>query len=175
MSHPAVGKHIAFDGELLHGVPPELMGPQPEAGPFERVTFLVNLWLAGPLSGIEEFPADVASMLNIPAGGVAAILPWAVAATDDAATAALQPLPAEALCRTVRCDEDAPVCGFAFGRTGDEEHELWMPVPEVEWRAGETVRVDFGGQQARTVRKPPCVAGGGGKKKNKKKKNKKKK
>ena len=170
MSHPAIGKHIAFDGELLHGVPPELMGPQPETGPFERVTFLVNLWLTDPLSGIEEFPPDVASTLNTPAGNVAAILPWAVAATDDVATVALQPLPAATTCRTVRCDADAPVCGFAFGRTGDEEHELWMPVPDVEWRAGETVTMDFGGQHARTVRKPAAAAGGGGKKKRKKKK-----
>lgn len=43
LSYPKVGKHVVFDGQLLHGTVPRKGDPQIDSG--ERVTFLVNVWL----------------------------------------------------------------------------------------------------------------------------------
>ena len=49
MSHPKLGRHLAFDGRLLHGAPSELMGdeePTKKKAKLEpRVTLLVNVWV----------------------------------------------------------------------------------------------------------------------------------
>ena len=49
ISQPVPGKHIAFDGRLLHGAIDELTQPAPasadEAGPYTRVTLMVNVWV----------------------------------------------------------------------------------------------------------------------------------
>ena len=48
VSHPRPGKHITFDGRLLHGVPPtpELREAGAAASPATpRITFLVNVWI----------------------------------------------------------------------------------------------------------------------------------
>ena len=47
VSYPVPGKHLAFDGRLLHGAieelaPPPAGGP---AGPYTRVTLMVNVWV----------------------------------------------------------------------------------------------------------------------------------
>ena len=57
VSHPRLGKHLVFDGRLLHGAPshPSLRQVNSEAAdatpagktPSLRVTFLVNIWLEG--------------------------------------------------------------------------------------------------------------------------------
>ena len=83
--------------------------------------------------------------------------------------------------REVKGDNGA-ICGFAFGREGDEEHELWMPMPRGSSRHGETLAVTFTGRGATVTRKPPSGpprgsggssgGGGGARKKRKKKKNK---
>jgi len=41
LSPPSIGKHVVFDGQLLHGTAPQVGGLA--AG--QRVTFLVNVWL----------------------------------------------------------------------------------------------------------------------------------
>jgi hypothetical protein len=51
ISYPKVGKHISFDGRLLHGVPVEFLPAEAQAsssnenGGAGRVSFLVNVWL----------------------------------------------------------------------------------------------------------------------------------
>ena len=60
LSEPVIGKHIKFDGRLLHAAPSNLIpreahleqrmddmtaGNQEGLGKFKRVTFLVNIWL----------------------------------------------------------------------------------------------------------------------------------
>lgn len=42
MSHPTAGKHLAFDGRLLHGIPAGDERVQRAAG--ERLSLMVNLW-----------------------------------------------------------------------------------------------------------------------------------
>lgn len=44
ISHPRLGKHMSFDGRLLHGVPPELIAPRTPSS-YTRITVLVNVWL----------------------------------------------------------------------------------------------------------------------------------
>lgn len=81
LSYPYAGKHIAFDGRLLHGAPshPALLPPQyeqhqrsnlkqplntlnykPEE---ERITFLVNIWLQGPPIGVQPLTEHIRSLL----------------------------------------------------------------------------------------------------------------
>lgn len=45
VSRPKVGKHIKFDGRLLHAAPADLLTPDPTMRGVKRVTFLVNVWL----------------------------------------------------------------------------------------------------------------------------------
>jgi hypothetical protein len=58
VSHPAAGKHVSFDGRLLHGVPAEINDSATPAK-YTRVTFLVNVWIDHALAGIEALPQDL--------------------------------------------------------------------------------------------------------------------
>ena len=82
VSHPATGKHIAFDGAYLHGVPPELMLPH-GSGPHKtpkgkksrqkeavRVTFLVNVWTTHRLTCAHLYPQEAAQALRVSAAAV---------------------------------------------------------------------------------------------------------
>ena len=58
VSFPVVGKHIAFNGRLLHGCPSSC-APRPAAasghdGDTKRVSLLVNVWLNHKPIGVEE-------------------------------------------------------------------------------------------------------------------------
>jgi hypothetical protein len=62
VSHPAVGKHISFDGRLLHGVPAEISdSATPPA--YTRVTFLANVWINHALVGIQALPEHLAQQM----------------------------------------------------------------------------------------------------------------
>jgi len=45
VSRPKVGKHIKFDGRMLHAAPADLLPSDPAMRGVKRVTFLVNIWL----------------------------------------------------------------------------------------------------------------------------------
>jgi hypothetical protein len=62
VSHPAVGKHISFDGRLLHGVPAEISDSSTPAA-YTRVTFLANVWVNHALVGIEALPEHLAQQM----------------------------------------------------------------------------------------------------------------
>lgn len=72
VSHPRVGKHIAFDGSLLHGVPAHLdlvqsrtIAASQEDGCAKRVTFLVNLWPRDKKpAGVKPLPNFVRSSIS---------------------------------------------------------------------------------------------------------------
>lgn len=155
VSHPAAGKHIAFDGDLLHGVPPELMLPRAADADGLRLKLLVNVWSEHRLRCADPLPDECVAAARLKVGHVEAFL-------RDAGPAAA----AVARLGSVGCA--GGVHGFAFGRSGDEEHELWMPLPAPRsMEPGGTVRLDFsGGPGCVTVRKPPRA---GGKRKRKKK------
>ena len=54
LSHPEAGKHLSFDGRMLHGAPRELA----REGSGLRVTFLVNVWLGHKPADVEPFPEE---------------------------------------------------------------------------------------------------------------------
>ena len=59
VSYPKPGKHIAFDGRLLHGVLNDL---SPESSKdARRVTFLANVWLNHTPKGVTRLPLDAAT------------------------------------------------------------------------------------------------------------------
>lgn len=63
---PAIGRHLCFDGKLLHGALPDLAPPRPAAGatPGKRVTLLVNVWLNHVPWGAERLPASIGRKLR---------------------------------------------------------------------------------------------------------------
>lgn len=67
---PSLGRHLCFDGKLLHGALPDLTPPaaaatsSPSAGSHKRVTFLVNVWLNHAPWGAEEVPKALSKRLS---------------------------------------------------------------------------------------------------------------
>jgi hypothetical protein len=74
ISWPRRGKHLCFDGRLLHGAPSDLQKKLPKD---IRVTFLVNIWLHHKPLGVESFPEAFIHMLNKKMDSN-----WKVAASD---------------------------------------------------------------------------------------------
>lgn len=62
VSYPRAGKHLAFDGRLLHGAPHALAAPTSSA--YRRATLLVNVWAGHRPMGIERLPAAQAQLLS---------------------------------------------------------------------------------------------------------------
>ncbi|OQR81903.1 hypothetical protein THRCLA_11302 [Thraustotheca clavata] len=68
ISRPIAGKHITFDGELLHGAPSSLAFPEvDEEAEGLRVTFLVNVWVNHIPIQSERINADIAKTLKLTA------------------------------------------------------------------------------------------------------------
>ena len=64
VAHPAVGRHLAFDGKFLHGAPREALLRRPSEGKDAlRITFLVNCWLGHRPRAVERLPAEVLATL----------------------------------------------------------------------------------------------------------------
>ena len=65
LSHAVRGKHIVFDGRLLHGAPSNAAwqphSKQPSSSSSLRVTFLVNVWLTGKPAGVDILPVAIRS------------------------------------------------------------------------------------------------------------------
>lgn len=68
ISSPKIGKHIAFDGPLLHAAPSDLIAggndksnvdEMDDTGIFKRVTFLVNIWINNKPEQAHAFPVDL--------------------------------------------------------------------------------------------------------------------
>eukprot|EP00977_Amphora_coffeiformis_P009111 scaffold2069_cov187-Amphora_coffeaeformis.AAC.28 len=74
VSRPVQGKHLVFDGSLLHGAIPLIFDQQPKQGgtsqdsdetePELRVTFLVNLWKDHRPMGIQNLPSILRETLQ---------------------------------------------------------------------------------------------------------------
>ncbi|RHY04396.1 hypothetical protein DYB36_005857 [Aphanomyces astaci] len=69
VSRPTPGKHITFDGELLHGAPSDLAFPHvnEDDDTSVRVTFLVNIWLNHVPIQSQRLEPTVASTLKLEA------------------------------------------------------------------------------------------------------------
>ena len=76
VSHPREGKHLAFDGRLLHGAIDELTHPPParaeeakgashdEDAAYTRVTLMVNVWVDHRPSRATRLPEEAAALLS---------------------------------------------------------------------------------------------------------------
>ena len=63
---PARGRHAAFTGDALHGVPAELDG----GGRYDRLSVLVNVWTARRPAGLARLPEDGARLAPTEGGVV---------------------------------------------------------------------------------------------------------
>lgn len=116
---PASGRHLAFDGRLLHAAPAALAA----SGWERRVTFLVNVWLGHRPSGIRPFPDAALDKMSAadPEGGdrlASASLAAAAARAPSAAAPSL-------------LDEDRPrppPLVFPFSKTGTR-HVVRLALP----------------------------------------------
>jgi hypothetical protein len=75
LSHPRIGKHVAFDGRLLHGAPATFFPPLPTKLPGDakrakhdtrRITLLVNLWINHCPLDAEPLDEDLVKQLKMP-------------------------------------------------------------------------------------------------------------
>lgn len=75
LSNPAIGKHVCFDGRLLHGAPATFFAPRPDsdASPAKkakvdrrRITLLVNIWINHCPLDAEPLDDEVCSQLKTP-------------------------------------------------------------------------------------------------------------
>lgn len=74
ISYPKAGKHLAFDGRLLHGALHEMSLPTEE--PFVRVSVLVNMWLGHRPLGVMRLPKQMSQKLSmVDAADFASALP----------------------------------------------------------------------------------------------------
>jgi hypothetical protein len=74
VSYPRSGKHLAFPGHLLHGVPPELNTRWRSKDLPNRVTLLVNVWQSRKPKDIIQLPRSMAAQLR----PVCKAQPWQV-------------------------------------------------------------------------------------------------
>ena len=63
VSYPAVGKHLAFDGRLLHCAPQQLARSADASGGI-RITLLVNVWRRHHPWGLRRLPKRLAERLD---------------------------------------------------------------------------------------------------------------
>ena len=129
-SWPRVGKHICFDGGLLHGTLPEAKAAAaaPAAGP--RVTFLVNVWLGWRPHGIRPLDAALAEKMSGSGGGDGAAA--SSAAADADAISALGRLQADApapATHVTAANERGQLLTLKFGRQ-KKEHAIRLPLPD---------------------------------------------
>ena len=87
VSYPVIGKHIAFNGRLLHGCP-SCAAPPPAAGQpgGPRISLLVNVWLNHVPVGLAELHEHEAELTAQAADAVAALSGatlWAAPTAQD--------------------------------------------------------------------------------------------
>ena len=130
ISWPRVGKHICFDGALLHGTLPEAKAPAAPAAAGPRVTFLVNVWLGWRPHGIRPLDAALAEKMSGSGGGDGADA--SSAAADADAISALGRLQADApapATHVTAANERGQLLTLKFGRQ-KKEHAIRLPLPD---------------------------------------------
>ena len=130
VSWPRVGKHICFDGALLHGTLPEAKAPAAPAAAGPRVTFLVNVWLGWRPHGIRPLDAALAEKMSGSGGGDGAAA--SSAAADADAISALGRLQADApapATHVTAANERGQLLTLKFGRQ-KKEHAIRLPLPD---------------------------------------------
>ena len=131
-SFPESGKHIAFDGRMLHGAPRELAKSAPERG-YLRVSFLVNVWLGYKPRGIVDFPESELEPLGL----------GRALSEKELRSIRANLVDASRDFDVVRVDENAEALEFKFGETGTE-HLLRLPSPRIEDCNAGVIALGFG-------------------------------
>ena len=144
LSYPEAGKHVVFDGRLLHGAPRELARAVPSG--YLRVSFLVNVWLGYKPRGIEPFPDSELAPLGLRS-------PLSTADSRDVRAGLARPdaNAFEVMDVSNREDDDGIVVfEYPFGETGTE-HTLRVPAPTKRLEAATrgNVELRFGGMEGR--------------------------
>ena len=130
VSFPKIGKHMAFKGHYLHGVPAELVndngdpldGFHPgknsnDKKKYVRVTFLVNIWInTGPPNSVMP-NTEITPLVNKHVNNnLTSFL-------KEFHTVKRDPI------SEIITDEGTQVCGFGFGKSADESYQFWLPAP----------------------------------------------
>ena len=88
ISHPSIGKHMAFDGRLLHGAPSVFFPPKSSTRTDDdgskkkakvdqrRITLLVNVWLNHCPLDAEPIEEETISQLKTPFGSLKKCFSW---------------------------------------------------------------------------------------------------
>ena len=137
LSYPRQGKHLAFDGRMLHGAPAELSAPPPRVdvapgGERLRVSILVNLWPHRPLSrgALPQALAATLAAREHPSGGAQ---PWALPSLLSIGPTVAPALPTACAAAEVGPDGDgaaARTIGLDVGGSG--EHNRYA-VRSLRW------------------------------------------
>ena len=133
-SWPRLGRHLVFDGRLLHGAPASLAAPPPAGGrgkgaarseaPRKRISFLVNVWLNHTPWGAAPMPQPMTAQLGT--GRV----PFAIgAATGGRRGGGAAGARVEAKSFDATGSDDCTRLSWRFG-DGDAPLELSLPMPQ---------------------------------------------
>ena len=130
LSFPLYGKHLAFDGKLLHGAVPvgdAFSGDEP------RITLLVNIWLGHQPTHIQPMIAGLAERLTLLPAGRSTAAKAVRAFGGGEAGEAIGPVDAPqtlelALASSARAGR---VLMFPFGRTEPPRHILALSLPSL--------------------------------------------
>ncbi|RHY29189.1 hypothetical protein DYB32_005349, partial [Aphanomyces invadans] len=119
VSRPKPGKHITFDGELLHGAPSDLAFPHvnEDDDTSVRVTFLVNVWVNHIPIQSQRVDADVALSLKLSMDAVESL----VLQTDTIEAAALE---------TYDAATNHHVCHRFAIHSGGDDYIIQLSLPE---------------------------------------------
>jgi hypothetical protein len=135
VSFPSKGKHMAFKGHWLHGVPSELVdedgAPRKAAAPNEetgvageetylRCTFLVNIWINTGAPNEIHANQNRTPIVNKCKYSESAGQPN---------TSYLKGQIKRGAVSEIITDADTPVCGFGFGKSDSDSFQFWMPLP----------------------------------------------
>ena len=152
VSFPKIGKHMAFNGHYLHGVPAELVDEEgaplrnfdgagamvkSENKPYLRVTFLVNIWInTGPPNSV------------LPNSLLAPIICKSVNSNENDSDMdekcktnfTFLKSPKRGRISEIATDCETPVCGFGFGKSKEDSYQFWMPVPAHSFYKGKVAK-----------------------------------
>ncbi|KAL7553325.1 hypothetical protein ACHAWF_016620 [Thalassiosira exigua] len=130
LSRPVAGKHLVFDGRLLHGAPAHeaLHRPgEPKIAAEEsslRITFLVNVWTSGRPAGVHVLPESIRSKIR--SVGMNATTPFESLMPLEFRTRPVSRITASSDSGDVESDEDPIVLPFVsqgatwIGEEGEE-------------------------------------------------------
>lgn len=143
VSIPEPGKHIVFDGSLLHGAPANQglkYCAQNKVAQCDRITFLVNVWCGHHPAGVQRLPQAISSKLSA----------LESAENADSCSAVLpNPIDLTVISGEAFRDESEmmrlPFVGSdsTWGNETDDENRTYVLMPPLPSTNQKTYRIDF--------------------------------